>query len=183
MSAPILTGRPWRDLSLGPLHLWPAMDVLGHLDYSDWWEATLALGREPDGDLLVRELLRREAEGAHAFVVWKHNPGGGATPFAVLAVVQLVAQGVGSACLLSKNHLMWPGPLRMLAYALRRDLPAWAAAHGFHRLEARSWAAHPSAPRLLRAIGFEREARMPGFAANGEAFDLFALSTRPGGST
>ncbi|SFI60522.1 hypothetical protein [Albimonas pacifica] len=180
-SRAILTGRPWRDLSLTPLQPRAALEILGDLDACDRREAALALGGACDAEDLLRGFLHRQQQGAHVFVAWSHRPEGGAAPLAVLGVDELLARGVGSAALLARPHRRWAGPLRALAYALRQDLPLWARATGFHRLEARSWAEHPTAGRLLRGIGFRHELRMRGFAGAAGDFDLYALSTDAGG--
>lgn len=180
VSRAILTGRPWRDLSLTELAPRNALTVLEDLDPHDEIEAGLAMGWQHDlvGSILADMLLSRRAGGVIQ-IAWSHLGAGGAAPFAILGVAPALAPGVGVAALLARPHHRWRGALRSLAFALRADLPTWAAAHGFHRLEARSWTGHPSAARLLSAIGFAREARMPGFAAGVADFDLYALTTRP----
>jgi len=69
--------------------------------------------------------------------------------------------------------------LARLAVAIRQRIPAFAVKTGINRIEARCWAGHPTASRLLAAMGFAHEADMRGFGRDGtQTFRQFAW-TKP----
>jgi hypothetical protein len=88
-------------------------------------------------------------------------------PFAVFAASPAGAQGVASVSLLSRDHARFRRELAELTAHFRARLPELMEQHGIHRLEVRSWADHPRAAGLLRAMGFQPEATCRGFGAEG----------------
>ena len=153
-----------------------AYAVLARLDLSDHIEAELIRGAPVVGlDLFADWRSMRGAWVAgHVFCTrWQH-------PFAVGAIVNTGQAGVAQAALLARDHAAFRRPLAVLARRLARALPELCAARGIHRIEARCWAQHPTAPRFLSHIGFRHEADMPGFGADGRAvFSQFALTVPP----
>lgn len=96
-------------------------------------------------------------------------------PFAVLALVPIAA-GVAGAGLLARDHRRWRRPLAVLAARIRRQL-AEAAASGrgaYRRVEARTWADHPTGARLLEACGFRHECDLRGYGQGHATFRQYA---------
>lgn len=132
--------------------------VLSRLDLHDQIEAELIRGRAATGLELFADwwAMRGAWVGSHVFAT---APSRGAAPFAVGALVNTGQRA---------------------ALRLAVELPEFCQARGIHRVEARCWAAHPSAPRFLTMIGFAREVDMPGFGADGsQLFSQFALYVPP----
>lgn len=147
--------RPWDDLA--------AYAVFRALDACDLMEAELVRGQACGGLGLWADWRSLEPLRLASFVALT----AGGTAFAVFGLVNSGQAGVAGAALLARDHRTFRQPLARLALALRDELPGFARARGVHRIEARSWSDHPSAPRLLTALGFRREARMPGFGQDG----------------
>lgn len=153
----------WDDLA--------GMAVFRHLDPHDQLEAELVRG-QPSHALGLFADWRGMAP--HAVLNLILQTAGG-TPFAVLALSNTGQAGVAQGALLARDHGRFRLPLARAAIAIRDRMPAWCAEQGIHRIEARAWAGHPTAPRLLRAIGFAEECLMPGFGLTGTvAFRQFA---------
>jgi hypothetical protein len=153
--------------------------VLSRLDLHDQIEAELVRGRPTGGLELFADWwsMRGAWVGSHVFAT---GPSRGGAPFAVGALVNTGQAGVAQAALLARDHARYRRPLAELALRLAVELPAFCQARGIHRVEARCWAAHPSAPRFLTLIGFAHEADMPGFGADGaQMFSQFALYVAP----
>jgi hypothetical protein len=153
--------------------------VLSRLDLHDQIEAELIRGRAATGLELFADwwAMRGAWVGSHVFAT---APSRGAAPFAVGALVNTGQAGVAQAALLARDHARFRRPLAELALRLAVELPEFCQARGIHRVEARCWAAHPSAPRFLTMIGFAREVDMPGFGADGsQLFSQFALYVPP----
>lgn len=146
--------RPFEDLA--------AMAVFRHLDVNDQIEAELTRGA-PAGALALFADWR--AMQPHA--VLSQTVAQNGQPFAVFLLSNTGHAGVAQAALLARDHRRWRPALLRLALAMRRGLPGFAADHGIHRIEARAWADHPTASRLLAALGFTHEADMPGFGITG----------------
>ncbi|MEC9435152.1 MAG: hypothetical protein VYD87_19800 [Pseudomonadota bacterium] len=170
-----LTSPAWRGLSLAALEPGPALAVLADLDRHDRTEAGFALGSRFEPGEALRQILRQEAAGALFFTVWSHAPAGGAMPFAIGGFSPVYMPGCVAGALLARDHRRWRRPLARLALALRVDLPGWARARGVDRIEARCWSSHPTAPGLLGAIGFAREAAVPRFVNDPAPLQQFAL--------
>lgn len=101
-------------------------------------------------------------------------------PFAVLAIVNTGQAGVAQAAFLARNHARFRPQIAQAAVMMRICLPVLMQDRGIHRIEARCWADHPTAPRFLAALGFEMECVMPGFGADGRAcFQQFAATLVP----
>lgn len=159
----MIIARPFTDLS--------AMAVFRQLDPSDHLEAELIRGAPAHALGLFADW--RAASRACLLNLCIETSTG--TPFAVLALAHTGQAGVAEAALLARNHARFARPLRELAATIRAELPKWCAEHGIHRIEARCWAGHPSAARLLSLIGFRAEADMLGFGQTGQiTFRQFA---------
>lgn len=97
-----------------------------------------------------------------------------ATPFAVIALGNTGQGGVAQAALLARDHVRFRPQLRRLAAMIRTDIWHECYRRRIHRIEARCWAGHPSAARLLSLLGFAHECRMPGFGLGQHDFHQFA---------
>lgn len=158
----MITVRPWEDLA--------GMAVFNRIDLFDLTEAELIRGVPYTSLGLFAEW--RMAQGAGPLSLIAHDR---ARPFAVLALGFTGQAGVAQAALLAANHARHRMSLARLAVAVRRRMPSYAAETGFHRIEARSWAGHSSASRLLTAMGFTHEADLRGFGPGGtQTFRQFA---------
>lgn len=169
----------WRGLSLAPFAPRAALRVIEDLDALDRVEIQLG-GIDPTPDEILRQFVIQSAGGAHFQIAYAHAPEGGATPFAIIGVAEALAVGTGSVALIARDHRAWARPLRRLAAGLRADLPTAMCRSGLRRLEARCWSAHPTAPRLLRAIGFAFETELRGFALSSAPWLQFSLTPNEG---
>lgn len=161
-----ITTRPYDDLA--------AMAVFRNLDVSDHMEAELVRGASTTHLSLFGDWRAAQAWQVMSLVAIT-PPTHGAQPFAVLCLGNTGQAGVANAALLARNHTLFRAPLRALVVAMARQLPVEARKRGIHRIEARCWAAHPTASRLLSALGFVHEADLHGFGADGRAtFRQFA---------
>ena len=169
-------------IDLRPFEDMAAFAVLSRLDHADQTEAELMRGAPMCGPALFADW--RAVQGAHLISQVAISNG---SPFAVFALANTGQAGVAQAALLARDHARYRLPLARLCVAIRAGMPAFAARHGIHRIEARSWAGHPTAPRLLASIGFCHECYMPGFGLTGRvAFDQYAWfspDTFPDGPT
>lgn len=148
--------------------------------------AALAVFRQLDPHDLIEAAAVRGGEVTHLslWFDWRAMEGArvlsrviedGGQPFAVLALSHTGQAGVAGAAMLARDHRRFARPLAALAARIRRDMPAFCAGLGIHRVEARCWAAHPTAALLLTRLGFAHEADMPGFGRTGrETFRQFA---------
>lgn len=162
----MIAARPYDDLS--------AMAVLSRLDPHDLIEAELTRGAPTSHLALFAEWRSIEAIRLASFVAFT-GPDQGEKPFAVFALSNTGQAGVAQAALLARNHRAFRRPLAELAVAIRRQMPAFANHRGVHRIEARSWAGHPTAAGLLVALGFDHECYMAGFGSTGRViFRQFA---------
>jgi len=182
--APILPqlltrARAWRDLSLAPFELLSALRVIEDLDRMDRLEIQLG-GVDPTPDAILRQFVLQDATGSHLQIVWRHRPEGGAEPFAIVMIDELLARGTASAALIARDHVRFAAPLRRLVAGLRADLPGAMAQSGLRRLECRCWAEHPTAPGLLTAIGFAFETELHGFGLSQTPWLQFALVPEKG---
>jgi hypothetical protein len=150
--------RPYDDLT--------AMAVLQRLDAHDHMEAELVRGAPASHLALFADWRAMQAFRLASFVAIT-GPDRGARPFAVFALAHTGQAGVASAALLARDHAAFRRPLAEMALRIRTELPATCAASGIRRIEARSWAGHPTAAGLLTALGFEHETDMPGFGLSG----------------
>lgn len=151
----MITARPWEDLA--------AVAVFRQLDAADHLEAELVRGAPAQGLGLWADW--RAVAGHRLLDLVLHT--GAGTPFAVLGLSHTGQAGVASAALLARNHARFARPLAQAVVLIRARMPAWCADTGVRRIEARSWTGHPTAGRLLSAIGFAAEADMPGFGGDG----------------
>lgn len=157
---------PWKDA--------PAAAVFRSLDPHDWIEAQIARGGDPSWMMRFADWREARQSWLASHVLATH----GGTPFAVLAVTATAQAGVAEAAFLARDHWRFRHEIACAGVLFRQRLPGWAREHGLHRIEARAWEGHPSAPRFLQALGFRLEARLRGFGVGGnQAFLQFAFIT------
>jgi hypothetical protein len=155
---------PWEDYA--------AMAVFNRLDVFDHIEAELVRGASYTALGLFAEWRMAQAQGPLSLIA---TTGPAARPFAVFALVNTGQAGVADAALLAADHGRHRMPLARLVVAIRQRLPAFAAETGIHRIEARCWASHPTAARLLAGIGFRHETDLSCFGRAGDqTFRQFA---------
>lgn len=166
------TLHPYSDLA--------ALAVFQRLDPSDHREAEVTRGAAATPHALWADW--RAMQPACVISVVAHV---GSTPFAVVALGNTGQGGVAQAALLARDHARFRRPLRELAALIRNDIAHECRRLGIHRIEARSWAGHPTAARLLTLLGFAHECRMPGFGLGQHDFHQFAwtLSAIPTATT
>ena len=151
-----------------------AVQVFKALDPYDWIEAEHGRGQRL-GPLAMFADWRWANNIRFLSRIASCQRGGRAVPFAVLGLNQTGQAGVAEAALLARHHKYFRRELAQLGLTIRREMPGLCARVGIRRIEARSWAGHPSAGTFLRACGFSLEATMRGFGENGrENFNLFA---------
>jgi hypothetical protein len=156
--------RPWEDLA--------AMAVFNRLDLHDQVEAELVRGASCTALGLFADWRAAQAHAALSLVI---HSGPAARPFAVLCLGHTGQAGVAEAALLAADHTRHRIDLARLAVTIRARMPGWCAQVGMNRIEARCWLQHPTAARLLTAMGFDHEATLPGFGRDGRAtFRQFA---------
>lgn len=163
--------RPYDDLS--------AMAVLQRLDHHDHLEAELTRGAPTSPLALFGDWRAIQAIRVMSFVALT-APFQGGKPFAVFGISNSGQAGVAQAALLARDHAQFRRPLAELALLIRAEMPRECARMGVHRIEARSWAGHPTAGGLLTALGFAHECDMPGFGVSGNVtFRQFAWTAQP----
>lgn len=159
----MITLRPFDDAT--------SRQVLGKLDLCDQLECEFVRGRGIDDPMTLwadwRAMVPAHLLSLVALDRRRDGQGFVDVPFAVLALANTGQAGVGQAALLARDHGAFRVALARLAVMIRRGLPGFTREHGIHRIEARSWGDHPTAGRLLAAIGFRHEAEMPGFGVSG----------------
>lgn len=151
-------------IQLRPYEDQAAHAVLSRLDLNDQIEAELMRGAACTGLALFADWRAVQAARIVSHIALSNGQ-----PFAVFALAHTGQAGVAQAALLARDHARWRIPLARLAVMIRGGMPPFAARHGIHRIEARSWAGHPTAPRLLTSLGFDHECDMPGFGLTGQA--------------
>lgn len=167
------------EISITPYSDSAAYAVLSRLDPADLAEAEAMRGAAVTGLSLFADWRAMEPHRVVSLVVraGHHHAG---PPIAVFALANTGQAGVASAALLACNHRTWRPELRRLALEIRGQMPRFAWGRGIHRIEARCWAPHPTAARLLMALGFGLEASLRGFGPRGtETFHQFAFLTPP----
>ena len=154
-----------------------AMAVLRDLDAYDLMEAQLVRGP------VAMSHLGLWADWRSMRPAWVEGyllTTAGGQPFAVLAIVNTGQAGVAQAAFLARNHVRFARPIAQAAVQMRRSLPVMMATQGIHRIEARCWAGHPTAPRFLASIGFGLDCFMTGFGTDGHAsFIQFSTTLVP----
>ncbi|RIA01346.1 hypothetical protein D1122_01400 [Cereibacter sphaeroides] len=150
--------RPFDDLA--------AMAILQRLDPHDHLEAELMRGAPATPLALFADWRAMQQIRWLSYVAFT-SPARGAKPFALFALAQSGFCGVGEAALLARDHGQFRRPLAELAILIRREMRAETARLGIHRVACRSWSDHPTAARLLEAIGFRHECDMPGYGRSG----------------
>lgn len=167
----MIEARPFSDLA--------AWSVFQALDPWDWLEAEATRGGNVTAPGLYADW--RSVEGARLLsLVIVSTRNGPAVPFAVLGLSHTGQAGVAQAALLARDHKRFKRELIHAGRRIRAEMPEFCAKVGIHRIEARCWAGHPTAARLLKSIGFHHEADMPGFPPAGTGvFRQFAYLTNP----
>jgi hypothetical protein len=152
------------------------MAVFTRLDVHDHIEAEIVRGTAYTAPGLFADWRMAQAQGPLSLIAHTHPAG---RPFAVIALGNTGQAGVAQGALLAADHARHRLDLARLAVAIRQRLPAFAADTGINRIEARTWAGHPTAARLLTGMGFTHEADLPAFGRDGRhLFRQFAW-TRP----
>lgn len=153
-----------------------AMAVFRQLDVHDHMEAELVRGVPYTTLGLFAEWRMAQAHGPLSLIA---TTGSAERPFAIFCLGHTGQAGVAQGALLAAHHDRHRIALARLALAIRDKMPAFAAETGIHRIEARCWAGHPTAARLLTGMGFAHEADLSGFGRDGaHTFRQFAW-TRP----
>lgn len=151
-----------------------AFEVFRVLDARDRSEAQVARGRPLSLLALFADWRAAQAD-AMLSLVFRDGATGRGHPFAVLGLIPAGQAGVAQAGFLAANHAIYRRQIAEAAARIRDGLTPFAARAGLHRIEARSWAGHPSAARFLASVGFHHECDMPGFGSDGTAtFRQFA---------
>lgn len=150
--------RPWEDLA--------AMAVFRQLDIHDHMEAELVRGVSYTALGLFAEWRMAQGQGPLSLIA---GTGPAERPFAVFCLGQTGQAGVVQGALLAAHHDSHRRALARLAIEIRNRMPRFAAevTPRIHRIEARAWAGHPTASRILAAMGFTHEADLPGFGPGG----------------
>lgn len=145
-----------------------ALHIMRNLDRHDLTEAQLVRG-QPAGHLALFADWRAMQGARVVSLVLALDAAHGGAPFAVLALANTGQAGVAQAALLARDHRTFRRALAKSAIMIRQQMPEFCAKAGIHRVEARCWAGHPTAPGFLSAIGFTPEAVLRGFGASGRA--------------
>lgn len=145
---------PYEDLA--------AKAVIDRLDPADHMECELVRGAASTSLAIWADWRTIQAFRIASFVAVT-----GETPFAIFGLSQTGQAGVAGAALLARDHHAFRIPLARLAARIRAELPDYIAGRGVNRIEARSWADHPTASRLLFGLGFTAECDMHGFGLTG----------------
>lgn len=145
---------PYEDLA--------AKVVIDRLDAADQLECELVRGAPASGLAIWADWRGMQSYRLASFVAFT-----GAVPFAIFGLSHTGQAGVAAGALLARDHAAFRLPLLRLAVRIRQELPGFAAAQGLHRIEARSWADHPTASRLLWGLGFTIDCDMRGFGLTG----------------
>ncbi|MBW4972088.1 hypothetical protein KZZ08_00565 [Roseovarius mucosus] len=160
-------------IELAPYSNAAAMQVARHLDAYDLLEAQI-LRAQPIDHLDIFADWRSVQPGAVLSLVLCDASAGG-MPFGLLGLVNTGQAGVANAALIARDHGVWRRPLAVAGLQIRRQMPAFCAEWGIHRIEARCWAEHPTAARFLRACGFTHDCDLPGYGpGGGHTFQQFA---------
>lgn len=146
---------PYEDLA--------AKAVIDRLDPADHLECELVRGMASTPLAIWADWRAIQAFRIASFVAVT-----GETPFAIFGLSQTGQAGVAGAALLARDHAAFRLPLARLALRIRTELPGYIADRGVNRIEARSWADHPTAGGLLRGLGFTSECEMRGFGLTGD---------------
>lgn len=161
--------RPFEDLA--------ALAVFRQLDVHDHIEAELVRGVSYTAYGLFAEWWTAQRQGPLSLVA---GTGPAERPFAVFCLGHTGQAGVAQGALLAAHHDRHRIALARLALAIRDRMPLFAAETGIHRIEARCWAGHPTASRILAGMGFAHEADLPGFGPGGaHTFRQFAWTATP----
>ena len=139
-----------------------ALRIFRNLDHEDMMEVIVMRGEpyDPLGQLVEWSLAAQVSISSHVASIQR---GGRLVPFAVMNLARTGHPAVAEAAFLSCSHRAFAWPLRRLALQIRDELPGLAERQGLTRIEARCAMHHPTAERLLSALGFRREAELPGY--------------------
>ena len=156
-----------------------AMAVFSDLDAHDLMEAQLVRGPVAVTHLGLWADWRSMRPAWVESYLLTTAPAGG-KPFAVAVIANTGQAGVAQAAFLARNHARFARPIAKAAVQMRSYFPRMMDARGIHRIEARCWAGHPTAPRFLASIGFGLDCFMTGFGTDGHAsFMQFSTTLVP----
>lgn len=150
-------------ISLRPFDDMLSLSVFRQLDPHDYIEAELVRGRVTNAVALWADWRGAEGYRIRSYVAMQ-----GQTPFAVFGLSHTGQAGVAAGALLARDHAHFRRSLGKIGLIIRNQMPGLLHQAGIHRVEARSWAGHPTAGGLLHAIGFRHECDMPGFGQTGK---------------
>jgi len=161
-------------IQIQPFDDFTSLMVFRQLDPHDKMEAEMVRGTTASHLALWADWRMAQAHGVVSHILALDAAQGG-HPFAVLVLGNTGQAGVAQAAMLSRNHTKFRHALILAAIRIKREMPAFCADVGIHRIEARCWHDHPTAAKFLTAVGFNCEANMPGFGGHGNtSFDQFA---------
>lgn len=145
---------PYEDLA--------AKAVIDRLDPADHLECELVRGAASTPLAIWADWRAMQAFRIASFVAVT-----GETPFAIFGLSHTGQAGIAGAALLARDHRAFRMPLARLAARIRAEMAGYIADKGVNRIEARSWADHPTASGLLSGLGFTSECDMRGFGLTG----------------
>lgn len=151
-----------------------ALAVMQRLDPHDLIEAQIVRGERVTGAALFADWHAMQGARVASWLVVT-SPARGGVPFGLVGVANTGQAGVAQAAFLARDHRRFRRDLAHAALRIAAEMPEFCRETGIWRIEARCHARHPSAASFLTAIGFHREAVMPGFGPTGaETFLQFA---------
>lgn len=153
-------------IRLEPYNDQSAWAVLSQLDMNDLFEAHVECGA-PVHPLELFSHWRNLVQASVATFVCVKASAAGSVPFAVVALARTGAFGEARAALLARDHKRFRPEIARAVRQFRRVLPDICRANEIHRVEARCWADHPTAPDLLVHLRFGFEAELAGFGRSG----------------
>lgn len=139
--------------------------VLQNLDGNDLLETAVVRGIAPTGLALFADW---RSMNPHRVVSLVAIGGELSQPFAVFGLSNTGAYGVAEAAFLARDHEKNARDIMALAREIKKQIAQFSLDLGIRRIEARCSEQHPTASRFLRFIGFQSEAVLAGFGANGD---------------
>lgn len=153
-----------------------AVEVFKRLDGNDRLEAEAARGECVHFYGLFGDWHSMVRSHIASAVLVKKTPFG-QQPFAVAAMANSGVSGVAEAAFLAANHEANRWSLARAAVKFRPFFHDLCLEQGIHRVEARTWGRHPTAPGFLAHMGFSHQCDLPGIGPGGsEMFRLFAIT-------
>jgi len=151
-------------VTLHAFHQVAAAEVFRDLDPWDQAESEVALGQKIPPERMA-ELWGDMGDMTlyQAVAAWQGQA------FAIFSLSFAGMVGNASAALMARDHRRFRRPLAQLALRIRAELPGCAYDLGITRIEARSWAPHPTAGGLLAALDFHHECDVAGLGPDGRS--------------